>query len=165
MALGDIQIMAESNGHGYPGDMPFAVAASATLINACEPVVKALGNSTGNVVAPMATNKPVVGTDYLAGLSATTSTNTASSAGAVNVMPINTTVTLYMAPNNPTLWATQSLYNALVGARVLMDLTSGRYTLLATDGATNGCVVEPIDLLKYPGRVAFKFRGGLNYAA
>ena len=60
---------------------------------------------------------------------------------------------------------TQSEYDALVGARVLLDLTAGVYTILATDGANNGCVVMPLDISKYPNKVAFTFRAGCNYLA
>jgi hypothetical protein len=60
---------------------------------------------------------------------------------------------------------TQSEYDALVGKRVLIDLTTGSYTILATDSANNGCVVQPLDISKQPGKVAFSFRDGCNYLA
>ena len=60
---------------------------------------------------------------------------------------------------------TQAEYDALVGARVLLDLTSGTYTILATDSANNGCVVEPLDISRFPNKVAFSIRAGANYLA
>lgn len=60
---------------------------------------------------------------------------------------------------------TQAEYDALVGARVLIDLTAGSYTLLASDSANNGCVVEPLDISLFPGKVAFSIRAGANYLA
>jgi len=162
--LGDIQIYDEG-AFGYPGDVEYAVAASATLINAGEPVLKALGNTTGEVVSPMASNEPVVGTNYLAGIAATTSTNTASAAGTVKVTKLVPGLTYLIAPKVAATWDTQAEYDALVGARVRMDLTAGTYTILAADNSTYGCVVEPLDVSKYPGKVRFSFRNGVSYNA
>ena len=162
MALGDILPKQESNGFGLKGSEIYTVAASSTLIYAGEPVGKVLD---GVAVLPLATNKPVVGTDYMCGIAATTSTNTASAAGTVNVIPTNTGITWLAIPKVAATWNTQAAYDALVGARVLLDLTAGSYTILAADGATYGCVVEPLDISLYPGRVAFKFRAGCSYLA
>ncbi len=161
MALGDIKVLSPAQ-FGDIGTKKYAVAASATLIYPGEPVAKALA---GTAVTPMATNKPVVGTDYLAGIATTTSTNTASAAGTVEVMPIVPNVVYTMKPNVATSWDTQAEYDALVGSRVLIDLTAGSYTILASDGATYGCVIEPLDIAKNPGVVAFSFRNGVNYLA
>ncbi len=159
MALGNIQIYDEG-AFGYPGDESYVVAASATLIYPGEPVTKALGAAA---VTPMATNKPVVATDFLAGIASSTSTNTASADGIVKVTKFQNGMSFLVAPNSTTAFDTQAEYDALVGDRVLMDLTTGTYTLLATDGATNGCVIMPLDIAKYPGKVRFSFRNGVNY--
>lgn len=164
MALGNITIYDEA-AFGYPGEVEFTVAASATLIYPGEPVAKALGNSTGNVVSPAATNFPVVGTDYTAGIAANTSTNTAGAAGKVRVMKLTQGVTYLVAPKVAATWDTQAEYDALVGARVLLDLTSTQYTVLAADSANNGCVVEPLDIIKHPGKVRFSIRNGASYLA
>ncbi len=156
--LGDIQFYEEIN--GYQGDDSYAVAASATLIYPGEPVAKALG---GAAVTPAATNTPVVATDFFAGIATTTSTNTASVAGKVSVSKFVPGVTYLIKPAVAATWDTQSEYDALVGDRVLLDLTTGTYTILATDGATNGCVVMPLDISKFPGKVRFAFRNGVNY--
>lgn len=162
MAIGDITFYSEA-AYGYPGDDVYAVAASATTIKAGEPVAKALGNSTGNVVTPAATNTPVVATDFFAGIAATTSTNTAGAAGTVLVTKFVTGMSYLIAPKVAASWDTQAEYDALVGARVLLDLTSSTYTILATDGATSGCVILPLDITKYPGKVRFTFRNAVNY--
>lgn len=159
MALGDITLFSEQ-AHGVSGGQTFAVAASATLIYAGEPVTKALG---GSVVTPMATNKPVVATDFLAGIATSTSTNTASAAGTVTVAKLQPGQIWLIAPKVAATWDTQAEYDALVGDRVLIDLTAGTYTILATDGATSGCVIEPLDISKHPGKVAFSFRNGVSY--
>lgn len=164
MSIGDFTILDQGTMAGV-GARLFNVAAGAasTIINPGEPVAKALGNSTGNVVTQMATNKPVVATDFLAGIAATTSTQTASVAGTVYVNPIFPGVIYLVTPKVAATWNTQALYDALVGARVLIDLTTGAYTLLAADGATSGCVVEALDISKYPGKVAISFRNGVSY--
>jgi hypothetical protein len=159
--LGNITIL-ENGVFGNPGDSEFQVAASATLIYPGEPVSKALGAA---VVTPAATNTPAVGTDYFAGIASSTSTNTASAAGKVQVMKLAPGVKYLCQANNTALISTQALYDALVGARVLFDLTAGTYTVLLTDSATNGLVVEQLDITKYPGKVAFSIRRGATYLA
>lgn len=159
MSLGNITIYDEA-AFGYPGDDEYAVAASATLIYPGEPVTKALG---GAAVTPMATNKPVVATDFLAGIASSTSTNTAGAAGVVRVTKFVDGITYLIAPNSAAAFDTQAEYDALVGDRVLLDLTAGVYTILATDGATNGCVIMPLDITRYPGKVRFALRNGVNY--
>ena len=162
MSLGDLQVL-KTGSFGEQPAITYAVASGTTAsINAGEPVGKALG---ATVVATLATNKPVVGTDYLAGVSTTTSTETASAAGTVSVQPLDSRTIYLISPNNAAAWDTQAEYNALVGARVLLDKTSGAYTILATDGANNGCVIEPLDISLYPGKVAFSFRSALFYKA
>ncbi len=162
--LGDIQIYSEG-AFGYPGDVGFCVGASSTLINAGEPVAKSLGNTAGSVVTPAATNTPVVGTDNYAGIAATTSTNTSTRPGSVKVTQLLPGITYLIAPNVAATFATQALYDALVGARVLLDLTTGTYTILASDGSTNGCVIMPLDVTTFPGRVRFAFRNAVSFLA
>jgi len=161
--LGDIQFYDEGQ-FGLPGSKKFTVASGTTSsIKAGEPVLKALGNATGNVVSVFTTNKPEVATDFLAGISASTSTETTTAAGTVEVVPLVPGVTYLVSPKVAATWDTQAEYDALVGARVLLDVTNGVITILAADGANNGCVVEPLDIRKYPGKVRFSLRQGLNY--
>jgi len=158
MSVGDIKILEQASFTGR-GARKYNVAAGATTINPGEPVVRTLGAVS---VTAMATNKPVVATDYVVGVAATTSTQTASVAGEVYVYPLSPLTTYIMKPNDTTAYDTQAEYNALVGKRVLIDLTSSAYTILAADNSTYGCVVMPLDVTKYPGRVAFAFRAGLS---
>ena len=157
--IGDITILDQSVMAGN-GAKKYIVLAGATAINAGEPVTKALGAPS---VTAMATNKPVVATDFLAGIAATNSTQTASLDGEVWVNQIIPGVVYLMDPNSAAAFDTQAEYDALVGDRVLIDLTAGKYTILATDGATSGCVIEALDIAKYPGKVAFSFRQGVSY--
>ena len=167
--LGDIQIYDEG-AFGYPGDVEYVVVSGTTAnkINAGEPVLKALA---GVSVSAMATNKPVVATDFLAGVAATTSTDTVAAAGTVKVTKMVAGLSWLISPNVAATWNTQAAYDALVGSRVLIDLTgtaaakTAVYTILATDGATSGCVILPLDITKFPGKVRFAFRNGCNYLA
>ena len=161
MAKGDIQIYEQATLQQV-GSKKANVAAAATTINPGEPVAATLGGTT---VTALATNKPVVATDFMAGIAQSTSTQTASVAGTVDYLPLAPGITYMIAPNAPTSWNTQAKYDALVGKRVLLDLTAGVYTILAADGATSGCVIMPLDISKYPGMVAFQFRAGVNFLA
>jgi hypothetical protein len=53
----------------------------------------------------------------------------------------------------------------LVGSRVQYTKTGNTYTVNATDGATNGMVVEPLDLSQpaNAGKVAVSFRNSVIY--
>ena len=113
----------------------------------------------------MATNKPVVATDYLAGISTSVSTDTVAAAGYVMVQPLLPGQVWLIAPKVAATWNTQAEYDALIGKRVLIDLTAGVYTILAADGATSGCVIEYLDVSKHPGKVAFSFRAGVSALA
>jgi hypothetical protein len=165
MSAPSITFLARNNGTGIKGSIRYTVAAAATAIASGDLVAKTLGNTTGNVVTQAATNWPVVGTGYVAGIAQNASNQTASVAGVVDVASVSSNDVLLCAPNVAATWNTQAKYDALVGARVLLDLTAGAFTVLATDSANNGCVVMPIDISKYPGLVAFCIRDGANYLA
>lgn len=165
MSKGDITLYSDGQ-FGGPGARGFVVASGTTAsINAGEVVLKALGNSSGNVVSAMTTNKPVVATDFIAGISTTASNETASATGTVYVMPNLPGMTYVCAPKVASTWNTQAKYDALVGARVLIDVTSGLLTVLASDSANNGLVVEPLDIVRFPNAVRFSLRQALNYFA
>ena len=167
MAQGDINFLAPTQ-FGTSGTRKHLVAASATLINANEPVGKTLGSE---YVVPLATNKPVVGTDYMAGIAESVSTNTSTADGSVQVFPLIPGVIYTIKPKvSATFFGSgttpsQSTYNALIGYRVLLDLTSGSYTILASDSSTYGCVIEYIDVVQNPGLVAFSIRAAVAYSA
>ena len=161
MARRDITVYSEA-GFGTPGSKIVNVAAAATAILSGEPVLRALGAAVGT---HMGTNKPVVATDFLEGIAVSDSTQTAALAGTVEVIPMTNGISWLITPNAPTSWDSQAEYDALVGDRVLLDLTAGVFTILATDGATSGCVIEPLDISKYPGKVRFSFRAGVSALA
>lgn len=167
MALGDIKLLGTRT--TTIGGRLYNVAAG-TPIYAGDPVQMELGAAS---VFPAWTNTPVVGTSYFVGVAQTTSTNTTAAAGTVTVVPLSNTDTWLITPDATTSWDTQAEYDALVGDRVLLKNsvtvtatpTSGTYTILASDSANNGCVVQTLDVFKTPGKVAFAFRAGANILA
>lgn len=162
MALGDITPLNDGVFGKTGGVIHQVVAAATPAINAGEMVLKTLGNE---YVIKMATNKPVVATDFIAGISETTSNETSGADGTVSVTPYTPGQIWLIAPNVAATWNTQAKYNALVGARVLIDVTTGTETILATDGSTNGCVVENLNIANYPAKVAFSIRAAAYYTA
>lgn len=158
----DLVLLSSKNGSGFPGSKTMNVAASATLIYSGEIVAQALGDV---VVLKMATDKPHVATDYVVGVAMNQSTNTAALAGTVDVVPVNSGDVWLANPTTPANWDTQAEYDALVGKRMVFALSTSTYTIGHTDGATHGCVIQPMDVTKYPGKVAFSFREGCSYLA
>lgn len=148
---------------GAVGSRQYQVASGTTAsIKAGEPVVRTLGSQ---YVVLAADGIPVVATDFMVGIAATDSTETTTAAGTVQVTPLVPGQVFLCAPKTAASWDTQSEYNALVGDRVVFDLTAGVFTIDATDGATNGLVVEDLDISKTPGKVAFSIRAGASYLA
>ncbi len=165
MAVNDITYY-ENAAFGYAGDMEFSVTLGAVAsINPGEPVVitLGLGGSNSSYVSAMATSKPVVGTDYLVGVSESYSTDTVAAAGTVKVGKLTPGVSYLIAPAVAATWNTQAKYDALVNAHVTLDLTTGVYTINATNSTNNGCVVLPLDISKYPGKVRFAFRTSVGF--
>lgn len=140
------------------------VAAGAlTSIKAGELVVKTLGAST---VALAATSTPAVGTDSVVGIATSDSTDTVAAAGTVDVCEVDSRDVWQIAPLVAATWNTQTKYNALVGDRELIDLTSGVFTLVSGDSALNGLVVQPLnDINLYPGKVLVSFKNAVSYLA
>jgi hypothetical protein len=167
-------IVVYDDGTFIPGSKRHNVALSAAgaSIKVGEFVMKTLGNaSVKALVVPgiASTVKPSVGSDYLAGLATGTSTETTAAAGTVDVMPIMTGMTFLVSPAVAATYGVgsspvQATYDALVGARVLLTIaTTGVVTLLASDSANNGLVVEPMDVFLHQGKVRVSVRQALMY--
>lgn len=164
--LGDIQVYSDG-AFGQIGDdlvLPVAAGTAAAKIKAGEPVRADLG--AARTATALATNLPSSANlaSTIAGIATTTSTDTVAAAGTVRIMKIVPGMTFLISPNVAATWNTQAKYDALVGSRVLLDLTgtaalgTATYTILAADNAAYGCVVEPLDIAKYPGKVRFSIR-------
>ncbi len=179
MAIGDITVLAQAGAQeagAYLHNVDNNTSGQGTgasytkAFRPGEPVSKTLGNAFVTTLTAIGTGgsaKPVVATDFLAGIATTTSTEDETNDGIVYVQPI-VPGTIYLGnPDAPTSFDTQSEYNALVGDRVLIKMSTSTtnpvFTILASDSATSGLVIEPLDISKYPGKVAFSLRQGLSY--
>ena len=168
MSVNDVLVF-NPGAFGSIGARTFGVGKeTTTIINPGEPVGKVVAVSD---VFAAATNTPLSAaatgftfTNCWAGIAVSTSDQTTTADGTVQVLPIIPGVVYLAKPNVAATWDTQTEYDRLVGKRVLMDLTSGAYTILAADNAKNGLVVEPLDVAKHPGKVAFSIRQAASYA-
>lgn len=148
--------------------------AAGTAILAGEPVSHV---AVGNVaVQPMGTTLPLVSASQgveglFVGVATTNSTNTATAAGTVNVMPQNSGITYLISPVTATSWDTQAEYDALVGKRLTINNSTtvsataqnvGSYKLNASDSANNGVVVIAMAITDNPAKVAIAFRNGTS---
>lgn len=171
MAQGDLIIVEQGQYAGRGGRL-YNVAAG-TPIFAGEPVqIRAVG---GIVVEPSLTSTPIVSVSagvegLFVGVAATNSTNTTTAAGTVLITPTVSGITYLANPDVAASWDTQAEYDALVGKRVLLKNsvtvtatpTSGTYTLLASDSASNGCTVQAMNINEHPVKVAIAFRTGTS---
>ena len=177
MAQGDFTLLNERGAGGGRGARLYNVAAG-TPILAGEPV--ALLAVGGVAVIPGRSSTPVVGTSGVEGLfvgiASTNSTNSTTVAGSVNVIPVNNQDVWLVNAAVAASWDTQAKYNALVGKRVLLqngaenlayvaNVNAGTYSVLASDSAANGAVVQAMDITTNPGKVAIAFRGRVSNLA
>lgn len=152
-----------------PTTSPFLVASGTSAsVQSGRFCLKALGQ---RYVSAFGTGsaRPVVGTDFIAGIADTDSTETATSDGSVSVaIPQNAQKFLINADSSilGTI-STQAGYNTLVGRRVLLNVAAdGTQTVLGTDGATNGLIIEALDISTAPvGKVCISIREGVLYNA
>lgn len=175
---------------GMIGTLKFTVAANASANGSGTSYVAAFRSgepvrSAGITATPLYTTttsgatRPVVATDYLIGVAASTSTETAALAGTVEVVPLTSDIVWLVSPTTDATWDTQSEYDALVGTSMLIDLgigqynsqsnsyptfSAGKYSISGSGASTYGMLVMPLDVAKYPTKVAVKFRQGLSDA-
>ena len=173
MALGDISLLREGAFGGIGSRKHAVQAGAAASIKAGELVLKTPGSAYVTVWTASNTAKPVVATDWIAGLSASTSTETAAADGTVEIYPLVPGQVFLGTPTTPATFGTattgvltQATYDALIGDRVLLKTTAaGVQTIEPTDGATYGLVIQPLDITRYPGKVAFSIKPGCDYLA
>lgn len=116
--------------------------AGATDIKAGEPVkLKSAGSP---YVIPLADAEPVIGTTtQVIGIAKSDSTHTATADGSIDVYIPRAGMVYATKAKTSTAFDTTSEVNALVGDRILFDLTSSAYTIdqSGTDVATSGCQI------------------------
>lgn len=149
-----------ANGSKMPGSLKYAVASGTTAsITAGEPVQKLAGAAYATLAQ---TNFPTA-TLRVVGVASSNSNETATADGTVDVIPATNGQIWLANPKVAATWNTQAKYNALIGSRVLIDLTTATFTILATDSAGNGCIVEYLDIARYPAKVAFSWSPLVDY--
>ncbi len=153
MALNNIRIV-DVGGHNVVPTITCQTEAATTNIKAGELVkFKALGSQ---YVIPLADGDGVIGTMVpIVGLAATTSTETATVNGTVDVYLPLTGVVYEASAKSAASADTQTEINALVNDRAIIDLTGVVYTIDATgtDVATAPFVIVGGD----PARSTLKF--------
>lgn len=174
MAKNDFSIQYPPD-HGANRTSLFLVIPGTTSsINAGEFVIKPLGAGSANYAKAFTASQslqPQVGTDYVAGFAMSTSTETTTATGFVEVFYLDPATIYYGVPATPANFGltqgslSQATYNLQVGKRVLIQVSNGVFTVLSTDGSNNGLVVEYADVTTTNGKVAFSLRGGLAYNA
>lgn len=179
MAKNDFNLLTPpSTGTAVSTHIYLVAPGTTSSINAGEFVVKTPGQGSGKYAASFtasASTQPTVGTDYLAGFAMSTSTETTTATGFVEVLELSPNQVFLANPATAANFGltsgsqSQSLYNAQVGKRVLIQVSSGVFTVLSTDnwtvaGGKNGVIVEYSDVTQFPGKVAIKLNGNLFYA-
>ena len=159
MAKGNIRVV-DPAGTSLPV-WTWQTEAAATDIKAGEPVkLKSAGSP---YVIPFADGDPVIGTTtQVIGIAKSDSTHTATADGSIDVyMPLPGVVYGVKALTAAGV-DTQSELNALVGDRVVLDLTSSTYTIdaAAADGATKGVQIVGGVVTNAVGEVYFTLRPG-----
>lgn len=158
MALGDLSIVKQS-GQMLPAAIKCQTQAGATNIKAGEPV-----KASGVYVVPSADAEPLTSAPTFVGLAVSTSTETASVDGTVDVIPPSMGVVFEASAKSSTAANTDAKIAALVGSLVLLDLTSSTYTIdTAATNAANGCRIVGGDSSK--NKVWFIIRSGATVHA
>lgn len=142
MALNDIRIMDVAGANVLPVRTYQVASGAVSSIKAGEPVIMTT-IGTSQYAALAADADPTIGTDYLLGIAASTSTDTVAAAGTVDVyLPLPGVV--YRAKAKSAAAAdTDTEIKALANKRTIFDLTSSVWTIdtAAADGATNGLIL------------------------
>ena len=162
MAVGDITFLNVAGG-SEDGARKIPVAVNST-INPGEPVTVTLGAGWSGVAA--LTGTPLVASANVAGIASSkpSATNPNSALWTIDVVPVKDGLVCIASALSAAAVATQAQYDALVGKRVLLDLTTGVYTVATAtaDAAANGITIVDIDVAQYPGKVAFTIKAGCS---
>jgi hypothetical protein len=157
MSVNNVTILVGANASTSPMKR-YQTEAAATAILYGEPVK--LKSAGSEYVIPLADAEPVVGTTTaVIGIAAANSTQTSTADGIVDVFEALPGAIYLCAPKVSTTIDTQAEYNALVNTPVLFDLTAGVYTVdTGATASTSGLVIQPLEIAKYPNKVAFLIR-------
>ena len=150
MAKGDV-FWIDTGGKTNVPVRTFRTRAGETAINPGEPLlISNLGDITQPYVIALTDGKPSVGADYFIGVSANSSSHTASADGNVDVY-LETPGTIWAAKaKTTTTFDSAGDVNDNLFYRIVFDLTSSTYTAdVAADVATRGLRVVGGDHTTY----------------
>jgi len=154
MALGDVSIISQG-GQELPSGWTWPVAAAATTINAGEPA-----KLVSTYAVPSADAEPATGTPTFLGIAASTSNQTASVDGTVNIYVNGSGLVYACKTKTAAEFNTAAKIQALIGVPVLFDLTAGVYTVdTSSTASTDGLVIvggDPVNSVCY-----FMIRGSV----
>lgn len=157
MARNDIKIV-DTAGLNVVPSREWLAEAAATAMLAGEPVKAKTAGS--KYAIPLADAEPVIGTTTaVLGIAASDSTATASADGKLSVYLPLPGVTFSAKAKTASAADTQAEIDALVGKRVLLDLTGSTYTVdtAAADNAANDILIVGGDFAT--SSIYFQFRG------
>lgn len=161
MSLADVSIIGPS-GQNLPSALSFRTEANTTVINAGEPCK--IGGTGVNYAVITADAEPVTTDPTFIGIAATTSTQTASADGLVDVYPAVPGLVYACKAKTASTFDTDAEILGVLNDKVPFDLTAGVYTIdVAAAGATNGLRIvggDPTNAVVY-----FVIREGVNYMA
>jgi len=159
MARGDISII-----KGCGPAVEFQTEANSTAIYAGEPVkLKAAGSPYAIACVD---GDLTIGTDTVfLGIAATDSTHTTAADGVVRVYMVTATTVLRAKAKTYSTVDTQSEINALVGDRVVLDLTSTTWTIDAAAGENSANAFYILGGDPVRGTIDFNCRLDACYAA
>lgn len=140
MSLDNFTLVKQA-GHSSAPTYTYSVQAGATTINRGEPVK--LASISGDYVVPSADAEPVVGTPTFLGIAASTSNQTASADGTVEVYRALPGFVFRAKAKTLSTVDTAAEIAALKNNHVVLDLTSSVYTIdaAAAHAGTNGVII------------------------
>lgn len=148
MAFNDIRLLDAANAV-TAGELTFLAEANTTVMLVGEPIkVKTAGSK---YAIPLADAEPVIGTTTaVVGIVSGKSTQTASADGVVQALIPASGIVYAAKAKSATAADTEAEILALIGKRVLLDLTSSVYTVdtAASDNANNGILIVGGDAAK-----------------
>lgn len=156
----DIQIK-EVGGRNVLTTRKWFIAAGGTTVYAGEPVKQFAAGSP--YIEPVIDGEPVIGTidAPIVGITKSAGTQTASADGYVEVYMIDENTVLSAKAKSAAAVDTQAEIDALVGKNVVLDLTTGSYTVdtAAANSNANGVTIVGGDVNS--GRVYFRLRSSV----
>jgi hypothetical protein len=156
MSLGDVTIISPG-GQNLPPALSYRVEAAATTINAGEPV-----KVSGDYALPSADAEPTTALTTFVGIASSTSTQTASLDGVVDVILAVPGIVYSCKATDPTLIDTDAELLALLNNSLVFNLSAGVYTVdTAVAAPTNGLRVVGGDITN--GTISFCVRSAVTF--